>query len=383
MKSVLCEMLGIEFPLVAFSHCRNVVAAVSRAGGFGVLGATAFTPDELERELKWIDENIAGKPYGVDVLIPENMAAKSEKNLTTGSLAERIPQQHRDFVRELLTRYEVEPPQSHRLERPDGGEAPTRLNLQEDAALKLLEVSFQHPIKLIANALGVPPRSMLDLGHRHGVPVAALIGAKEHAIRQVKAGVDIIIAEGWEAGGHCSEVSTLVLIPEVLRAIKPLRNVPVLAAGGIATGRQMAACMALGAAGAWTGSVWLTTAESDVSAILREKMFAATSRDTVRSKCRTGKFSRQLRSAWTDAWEGPDSPGTLPMPYQTLLSEPALSAAHRAAERGNEKARELVTYWVGQCVGLVDSVKSSRTVVAEFMEEFAEAIDEMHALTEE
>jgi NAD(P)H-dependent flavin oxidoreductase YrpB (nitropropane dioxygenase family) len=157
----------------------------------------------------------------------------------------------------------------------------------------------------------------------------------------------------------------------------------VLAAGGIATGRQMAACMALGAAGAWTGSVWLTTAESDVSEILREKMFAATSRDTVRSKCRTGKFSRQLRSAWTDAWEEPGSPETLPMPYQTLLSEPALRAAHRAAERGNEKARELVTYWVGQCVGLVDSVKSSRTVVTEFMEEFAEAIDEMHALTEE
>jgi NAD(P)H-dependent flavin oxidoreductase YrpB (nitropropane dioxygenase family) len=383
MKSVVCEMLGIEFPLVAFSHCRNVVAAVSRAGGFGVLGATAFTPDELERELKWIDENIGGKPYGIDVLIPENMAAKSEKNLTMGSLAERIPQAHRDFVRDLLIKYEVEAPQSRKAERPEGGEAPSRLNLQEDVVLKLLEVSFQHPIKLIANALGVPPQSMLDLGHRHGVPVAALIGAKEHAIRQVKAGVDIIIAEGWEAGGHCSEVSTLVLIPEVLRAIKPIRNVPVLAAGGIATGRQMAACMALGAAGAWTGSVWLTTAESDVSEILREKMFAATSRDTVRSRCRTGKFSRQLRSAWTDAWEGPDSPGPLPMPYQTILSEPALRAAHRAAERGNKKALELVTYWVGQCVGLVDSVKSSRTVVTEFMEEFAEAIDEMHALIEE
>jgi NAD(P)H-dependent flavin oxidoreductase YrpB (nitropropane dioxygenase family) len=383
MKSVLCEMLGIEFPLVAFSHCRNVVAAVSRAGGFGVLGATAFTPGEIEHELRWIDENIGDKPYGIDVLIPENMAAKSEKNLTMGSLAERIPQQHRDFVRELLIRYDVEPPQSRKVDRPAGSEPPARLNLQEDVVLKLLEVSFRHPIKLIANALGVPPQSMLDLGHKHGVPVAALIGAKEHAIRQVKAGVDIIIAEGWEAGGHCSEVSTLVLIPEVLRAIKPIRNVPVLAAGGIATGRQMAACMALGAAGAWTGSVWLTTAESDVSEILQQKMLAATSRDTVRSKCRTGKFSRQLRSAWTEAWESPDSPGPLPMPYQTILSEPALRAAHRAAERGNEKARELVTYWVGQCVGLVDSVKSSRAVVTEFMEEFAEAIDEMHALTEE
>ena len=382
MKSVLCEMLGIEFPLVAFSHCRNVVAAVSRAGGFGVLGATAFTPEDLEHELKWIDENIGGKPYGIDVLIPENMATKSEADVSMGTLAERIPQRHKDFVRELLAKYDVELPPSRQAEIADRGERPARLNLREDVVLKLLEVSFRHPIKLIANPLGVPPQSMLDLGHRHGVPVAALIGAKEHAIRQVKAGVDIIIAEGWEAGGHCSEVSTLVLIPEVLRAIKPIRNVPVLAAGGIATGRQMAACMALGAAGAWTGSVWLTTAESDVSEILREKMFAATSRDTVRSKCRTGKFSRQLRSAWTEAWEGPDSPGPLPMPFQTILSEPALRAAHRAAERGNKKALELVTYWVGQCVGLVDSVKSTRTVVTEFMEEFAEAIDEMHALTE-
>lgn len=382
MKSVLCEMLGIEFPLVAFSHCRNVVAAVSRAGGFGVLGATAFTPEDLEHELKWIDENIGGKPYGIDVLIPENMATKSEANVSMGALAERIPQRHKDFVRELLAKYDVELPQSRQAEIADRGERPARMNLREDAVLKLLEVSFRHPIKLIANALGVPPQSMLDMGRRHGVPVAALIGAKEHAIRQVKAGVDIIIAEGWEAGGHCSEVSTLVLIPEVRRAIKPIRNVPVLAAGGIATGRQMAACMALGAAGAWTGSVWLTTAESDVSEILRDKMFAATSRDTVRSKCRTGKFSRQLRSAWTDAWEGPDSPGPLPMPFQTILSEPALRAAHRAAERGNKKALELVTYWVGQCVGLVDSVKSTRTVVTEFMEEFAEAVDEMQTFTE-
>jgi NAD(P)H-dependent flavin oxidoreductase YrpB (nitropropane dioxygenase family) len=210
-----------------------------------------------------------------------------------------------------------------------------------------------------------------------------LIGAKEHAVRQVKAGVDIIIAEGWEAGGHCSEVSTLVLVPDVIRAIKPIRNVPVLAAGGIATGRQMAACMALGAAGVWTGSVWLTTAESDLPQIVRDKLLAATARDTVRSKCRTGKYSRQLRSAWTDAWEQHDSPQPLPMPFQTILSEPALRAALHAAERGNQKASELVTYWVGQCVGLVDRVKSSRTVVQEFMEEFAEAISEMgEAITE-
>jgi NAD(P)H-dependent flavin oxidoreductase YrpB (nitropropane dioxygenase family) len=280
-------------------------------------------------------------------------------------------------VRDLLKKYDVD--MSERQPRAPGEEREGRLNLQEDVVMPLLEVAFRHPIRLLANALGVPPQSMLDLGRRHSVPVAALIGAKEHAVRQVEAGVDIIIAEGWEAGGHCGEVSTTVLILDVIRAIKPIRNVPVLAAGGIANGRQMAACMAMGAAGVWTGSVWLTTAESDVPQILQEKMLAATARDTVRSKCRTGKFSRQLKSAWTEAWELPEAPEPLPMPYQTILSEPALRAALHAAEQGNAKARELVTYWVGQCVGLTDTVKSCRAVVQEFMEDFAAAIEEMSA----
>jgi NAD(P)H-dependent flavin oxidoreductase YrpB (nitropropane dioxygenase family) len=377
-RSRICEMLGIDFPLVAFSHCRDVVAAVSRAGGFGVLGATAFSPEQLDLELKWIDDHIDGKPYGVDVLIPENLSIKHESRVTAHSLAERIPERHREFVRELLAKHgvELDHVQSKGSDRP-----PTGLSLQEQGALKLLEVSFQHPIKLIANALGVPPPSMLSLGHRHGVPVAALVGAKEHAVRQAQAGVDIIIAEGWEAGGHCGEVSTLVLVPEVVRAVKPLGDIPVLAAGGIMTGRQMAACIALGAAGVWTGSVWLATHESEVSEIFREKMIAARSRDTVRSKCRTGKYSRQLRSAWTDAWESPDSPVPLTMPFQSIISEPALRAAQRSAQSGNTRARELVTYFVGQGVGLVDSIKSSRVVVQEFMQEFAEALDDMEMLT--
>jgi len=378
VNSPVCQMLGIDFPLVAFSHCRDVVAAVSRAGGFGVLGAVAFRPEELDRELGWIDEHCDGKPYGVDVLIPENLAVSGEKDLSARSLAARIPREYRDFVDDLLKRHGVDAAPALNTEgRSQPAEPPS---LIPEQALKLLEVAFRHPIKLIANALGVPPPAMLEMGQRRGVPVAALVGAREHAVRQVNAGVDIIVAEGWEAGGHCGEVATMVLVPEVIRAIKPIRPVPVLAAGGIMTGRQMAACMAMGAAGVWTGSVWLATAESETSEIFREKMIAARSRDTVRSKCRTGKYSRQLRSAWTDAWETPGSPAPLPMPFQTLLSEPALRAAQRAAEQGNPRARELVTYFVGQGVGLIDQIKSCREVVREFMQEFAEALEEMQAL---
>ena len=377
MKSPICDMLGIEFPLLAFSHCRDVVAAVSRAGGFGVLGATSHTPETVERELKWIDEHADGKPYGLDVLIPENISTAGEKNVTWKSLEARVTPEHRAFTRDLLKKYDIELTTTNVADN-----APQPFDAQ--CAMEVLDVAFTHPIRLIANALGVPPRAMIEMGRKHNVPVAALVGAKEHAIRQVAAGVDIIVAQGTEAGGHCGEVSTMVLVPEVIKAIKPIRDVPVLAAGGIMTGKQMAACMAMGAAGVWTGSVWLATVESETTEIFREKMIAASSRDAIRSRGRTGKPARQLRSVWTDAWDrGPDSPGALPMPLQSIISRDAFNSIDRAAASGNAKARDLVSYFVGQGVGLIDSVKSAGAVVQEFKEDFADAIEHINALVAE
>jgi NAD(P)H-dependent flavin oxidoreductase YrpB (nitropropane dioxygenase family) len=376
MTDNLCARLGIEFPLFAFSHCRDVVAAVSKAGGFGVLGATAFNPEQLEVELQWIDAHVDGKPYGIDVLIPENLSVKHEKDLTSKKLAERIPQAHRDFVDNLLKSHGVDSAGAHARAQSDDAPPP----FWPEEAMELLRVAFNHPIRMIVNALGVPPAEMIEIGRAHNVPVGALAGAKEHALRLAEAGCDVIVAQGGEAGGHCGEVSTIVLIPEVVRALKAAgHDVPVLAAGGIMTGSQMAACMAMGAAGAWTGSVWLATTESECSQIFREKMVAARSRDTVRSKGRTGKYSRQLVSAWTDAWEGPDSPGALPMPMQSLIAEPAIHKATKSAEGGNVDARPLVTYFVGQGVGLVDNIVSARSVVQDFMSDYAEAVDRLNA----
>lgn len=374
MKSPICDMLGIEFPLLAFSHCRDVVAAVSRAGGFGVLGATTHSPESIEQELNWIDDHVDGKPYGLDVLIPENISTAGETNVTWKSLESRVSPEHRAFTKNLLGKYGIE-----LKTREVAADVPQPFDAER--ALELLEVSFRHPIRLIANALGVPPKAMIEMGKKHNVPVAALVGAKEHALRQVAAGVDILVVQGTEAGGHCGEVSTMVLVPEVIKAIKPIRDVPVLAAGGIMTGRQMAACMAMGAAGAWTGSVWLATAESETTEIFREKMIAASSRDAIRSKGRTGKPARQLRSVWTDAWDrGPDSPGALPMPLQSLISRDAFDSIDRAAAAGNAQARDLVSYFVGQGVGLIDSVKSAGAVVQEFKEDFAEAVEHLDNL---
>ena len=369
MKTAICEMLDIDFPLLAFSHCRDVVAAVTNAGGFGVLGASSHGPEDLEHELAWIDDHVDGKPYGVDIVCPEKFEGKG-LDLTPEQIAAMVPAAHREYVAKLLS--------EHGVGLDEIGDDPFRMihTLTDSVGEELLDVSFRHPIKLIANALGVPPQFMIDRAKTAGVPVAALVGAKEHAIKQVQAGVDVLVVQGTEAGGHCGEVTTMVLVPEVIEAIRPIRGVPVLAAGGIVTGRQVAACIALGAAGAWTGSVWLTTEEAETAPYTVQKMLVASSRDTVRSKGRTGKYSRQLKSAWTDAWNADaQGPGSLPMPLQSVVSENVLRRLDVLAENGNKGAQELATYWVGQGVGLMSKVKPAREVVREMIEDYLNAVD--------
>jgi NAD(P)H-dependent flavin oxidoreductase YrpB (nitropropane dioxygenase family) len=369
VKQAICEQFGIDFPLFAFSHCRDVVAAVTNAGGFGVLGATAFTPQQLDQELTWIDEHVGGKPYGADIIVPATFEGKGE-NLSRGELADRIPESYRGVIAELLAAHDIEPEASPRI-------GPSFLS--GDTGKDLLDVAMSHPIKLIANALGVPPDYMITAGKERGIPVAALVGAKEHAVKQVQAGVDLIVAQGTEAGGHCGEVTTMVLIPEVLEALAAIGSkIPVLAAGGIVTGRQMAAAVAMGADGAWTGSVWLTTEEAETAPHTVQKMLAATSRDTIRSAGRTGKPARQLVSDWTEAWlphEGGQRP--LPLPLQSMLSEPVIRRIDVLASQGHPGAQALATYFVGQGVGLMNKVKPAREVVREFIEDYLAATERL------
>ena len=374
MKSPICEMLDIEFPLVAFSHCRDVVVAVSKAGGCGVLGAVGMSPEQLEKELKWIDEHIDGKPYGVDVLIPNKMVGKDEK-FNPDKLAKMIPQEYADFRTDVLENHGIEAPELREIDTAGSGFAE---NTQSDGAKALLDVAFNHPIKIIANALGVPPDWMIEMGKKNNCKVAALLGTAQHAINQVKAGVDILVVSGTEAGGHCGSVSTMVLIPEVHEAIQPYGDVPILAAGGIVTGKQMAAAMAMGASGAWCGSVWLTTIESEVEPIIKEKMVAANSSQTVRSRSRTGKHSRQLVTPWTEAWEAESAPEPLPMPLQPMVAEPALQKVNKLAAGGHEGAKDLATYWVGQGVGLMNQSISASDVVQEFKEDFINAYERLN-----
>ncbi|MDO9369293.1 MAG: nitronate monooxygenase [Sphingopyxis sp.] len=372
MQSPICAMLGIEFPLLAFSHCRDVIVAVSKAGGMGVFGAASLPPERLEEELAWIDANIGGRPYGVDLIVPNSFAGKGEVRPE----APLIPAEHKAFISDLLQKHGVD---GGDLALPGAIRSSLGDNMSDDGAARLLEVAFRHPIGLIANALGVPPPLMLELGKRHNVPVAALVGTRDHALAQVRAGVDILVVAGGEAGGHCGEVATMVLVPEVAAAVEAVgANTPILAAGGIVTGRQMAAAMAMGAHGAWTGSVWLTTAEAETNPVVKEKMLAASSRDTVRSKSRTGKPSRQLRSPWTDAWEADGAPKPLPMPLQSLVSEPALRKVDKLSEGGHEGAKALATYWVGQGVGLMNEAMGAGQVVQEFKADWIAACERLN-----
>ncbi len=376
MKSPICDLLGIEFPLIAFTHCRDVVVEVSKAGGMGVLGAAGYDAETLEIELNWIDEHINGMPYGVDLIAPTSMAATDDD--TRETMLARVPEDHRDYAINILASHGIDAGDVYEKQgiRTSSG------FLTENKAANIIDVAFSHPIKLIANALGVPPRYMLEMGKERGVATAALVGAKEHAVKQVEAGVDILVVAGTEAGGHCGEVSTMVLVPEVCQAVEG-SNVAVLAAGGIVQGRQMAACMAMGAHGVWTGSMWLTTAEAETSPVVKEKYVQATSRQTVRSKYRTGKYSRQLRSDWTDAWESEEAPEPLPMPLMSLVSEPALGRVTKLAEGGHSGAKQLATFFVGQGVGLMNDIQDTRTVVREFMEDYLEATERLASVMEE
>jgi NAD(P)H-dependent flavin oxidoreductase YrpB (nitropropane dioxygenase family) len=372
MKTRACEMFGIDLPIFAFSHCRDVVAAVSKAGGMGVLGALAFTPEELEMELNWIDEHVEGKPYGVDVVMPANYAGKGgdlDPERMDEQLSAMIPQEHKDFIEKVLAEHDVPP-------LPDDEDAGSGLlGWTYEGARPQVDIAFAHPIKLLVNALGPPPPDIIEEAHAHGVKVAALVGTVAQAERQVQQGVDMIMAQGYEAGGHTGDVGVMILVPEVVDAVGD--RVPVLAAGGVGSGRQMAASMALGADGVWTGSIWLTTAESGTTPFVMEKLLAAGSRDTVRSRVISGKPARQLRTAWTDAWEREDSPGYLPMPLQYMATS---DATRRIAKY---QVQELQGMPVGQIVGRMNEVRPVRDVVFDLVEEFVEATERLDRLRDE
>ncbi|MEZ4292223.1 MAG: nitronate monooxygenase [Myxococcota bacterium] len=384
MRTELCDLFGIDVPIFAFSHCRDVVAAVTNAGGFGVLGALAFSPEQLELELRWIDEHVGGRPYGVDTVMPMSYEGK-ERGLGRADesgqvdaevFRKLIPQATTEWIESVLAEYEV-PPLSELAAEADetvGGGQTGLLGWTEGGGRNHVEVALRHPgVKLLVNALGPPPKDVIELAHAHGVKVAALTGAVEHAQRQKQAGVDIIIAQGTEAGGHTGEIGSMVLIPDIVDAVHPT---PVLGAGGIATGRQAAAAMAMGASGVWTGSVWLTVREAETSPLVKEKLFAARSKDAVRSRS-LGQARAALADRLDRGLGARGVPGDAADAAPAAWPAPRPRGASRAARKEGAKARELVGMPVGQVVGRLSSEVSVADVIYQFMDEFIEATERL------
>ncbi len=366
MRTQLCNDLGIEFPIFAFTHCRDVVVAVSKAGGFGVLGAVGFSPEQLEIELNWIDEHIGDHPYGVDIVIPnkyEGMDADMSAEDLTKMLQDMVPQQHLDFARKLML--------DHGVPLPEGEDDNTLqlLGWTETTASPQVDVALNHPkMTLIANALGTPPPDMIERIHAAGRKVAALCGSPYQALKHAAADVDIIIAQGGEGGGHCGEVGSMVLWPQVVKAVAPR---PVLAAGGIGSGQQIAAALALGCQGAWSGSQWLMVEEAENTPVQQQAYIDASSRDTVRSRSFTGKPCRMLRNEWTDAWDDPATPDPLGMPLQYMVSGVAVAATHRWPDQTVDVAFNPV----GQVVGQFERVERSAAVIERWVNEYLEACE--------
>ena len=362
MRTPICDRLGIEFPIFAFSHCRDVVAAVTNAGGFGVLGALAYEPDRLEIELNWIDDHVHGRPYGVDFAMPVKYVGAGGGDGSHARAPEGPDPAGPSRLRRPGARRSRDPAIAGRLR----ASRPKAAGLNVDAeGPGQMEVTLGHQgVRMIVNALGPPPKYVVDQAHANDLLVGALVGSKQHAERQVSIGVDVIVAQGTEAGGHCGEIATMVLVPQVVDAVGP--DVPVLAAGGIGDGRQMAAAMALGAQGVWTGSLWLLTTEADMAPEVTENLLEATSRDAVRARVMTGKPARQLRTRWTEAWDRPDAPEPLPMPLQGLLYG-------EAAERFSRvHSKDFGGHPAGQIIGSLDRVRPAKDVVAGMVEQWIE-----------
>ena len=371
MKTDICKKLGIEYPIFAFTHCRDVVVAVSKAGGIGVLGAVGYSPEQLKEELDWIDEHIGEYPYGVDTVIPQKYEGMDEKDpeQLLESLQKMIPDGHREFVEELLSDNGV--PKAPETNGPKGG----LLGWTEATAEPQIDEALKHPnVKLIANALGTPPADMIKKIQDKGVLIGALCGKIKQAVAHKEAGLDFIIAQGGEGGGHTGEIGSIVLWPQIIDAVGDL---PVLAAGGIGNGRQMAAALAMGAQGVWAGSLWLTVEEAMTQPAQKDSYLNASSEDTIRSRAWTGKPARMLKNKWTEAWESDDTPDPLPMPLQGMVTFDAIRRTAMYADKGS--AQDVSFNAAGQVIGQINEVESVKNVIFRLVNEYVDTLDNLNS----
>ncbi len=360
LHTQLCDKLGIEYPVVAFTHCKDVAVAVINAGGFAVLGEALHTPDQIAADIKWIRERIGGKPFGIDLVLPSSVPEEK----TVDELLAMIPQEQRDFEQQIKRKYNVPDPKV----APDihhwGG-------LDQKRALDQLEVIFDERVPVFASGLG-SPAFLLKRAHELGMQVWGLVGKPRQATRQIEAGTDVIIAQGYDAAGHTGNIGTFSIVPQVVDAARGT-GVPVIAAGGVTTGRHLAAALALGADGVWTGSLWLTSRESDVNMPLKERLLEAETEDTMYSNCISGYTMRTTRCPWHDEWMSDAAPAVLKPPLQMILSSNYIQGSL------DYQRKDLMTEAAGQGIHYVKEMKPARQILSDIVEEALDVFDRFSA----
>ena len=356
----ICDLLGIEVPVVLAgmggASTPRLAAAVSNAGGLGILGAAACQPDELR---KWIAETrrLTDKPFGVDTLLPASVRRQKAEAGKGPSPLERLPELQA-FAREFMAKEGLakpEPPHSQSGGQP-GGDA-RRQTFSKDFFEAQMEVVIEERVPVYAAGLGDPGPWIPRL-RANGTVVMAVVGAVRHARKVAASGVDIIVAQGHDAGGHNSPVGTMALVPQVVDAVAPI---PVLGAGGISDGRGLAALLMLGAAGAWIGSAFLATTEAGITDYQKQAIVDSDEENTIVSRCVTGKPARLIRSKWTQAW-AESGLEALPMPFQSMVSGPVLAAGAVA------RRADIMPGFAGQGIGMIDAVKPAADVLREIVE---------------
>ncbi len=356
LRTRFCEMLGIEFPIISFTHCKDVAVSVINSGGFAVLGEAMHTPDHIAADIKWIRDRIDGKAYGIDLVLPASVPPAGGLD----ELTAQIPESHRKFAQGIKEKYNVPEPKGPIALHQWGG-------LNQEMARAQLDVLLDERVPVFTSGLG-NPAFILEAAHARGTKVFGLVGKTRQAQREVEAGVDAIIAQGYDAAGHTGAMGTFSIVPEV---VSIAGDTPIIAAGGVTTGRHLAAALCLGAAGVWTGTLWLASRESDIDMIVKEKLLHATAEDTVHSRAISGMTMRTLKCPWTDEWAKPDAPPTLPAPYQMLLSSDYIQVAN------DHRREDLMTEAAGQGVGFVTSMKPARQIVFDLVEEALDAIEQL------
>jgi NAD(P)H-dependent flavin oxidoreductase YrpB (nitropropane dioxygenase family) len=347
IQTRLSRKLGMAHPIFGFTHSSAVVVAICKSGGFGVLGATRHTPEEIEHELAWIRQQIGSRPFGVNLVLPSGMPETNDR----GAIEAQLPQAHKDFVKSIYEKFGV-PKATKAGER-------SRFVRSEEVAARQLEAVLRSNVNLLACGIG-SPIDVIERAKAAGKLVLALVGSPKHAKSALTKPIDILVAQGYDAGAHTGTIGTFSLVPQI---VDIAGDVPVLAAGGVATGRHINAALAMGAQGVWIGTAWLTSEEHEMSDLLRDKLLAAGSDDAVISRADSGKTLRQIRTAWSEEWAAPDAPKPLKMPYQDILVGDLLGAIDEHA------VQPLIHSPAGQSIAYFNEVKTVAEIIEDLLDQ--------------